>query len=74
MLELAAAQPGFLGVDSARNPDGLGITVSYWESLDAIADWRRHGEHTVARERGRHDWYEWFRIRICHVEREFGSE
>ena len=26
MIELAAQQPGFLGVESARTPDGLGIT------------------------------------------------
>ena len=74
MLELAAAQPGFLDVDSARGPDGRGITVSYWESLDAIANWREQAEHVAARERGRNEWYEWFRIRICRVEREYGSE
>lgn len=74
MLELAADQPGFLGVDSARNPDGLGITVSYWESLEAIDNWRRHAEHTAARERGRREWYEWFRLRVCRIEREYGSE
>ena len=29
MEELAAAQPGFLGVESTRGADGFGITVSY---------------------------------------------
>lgn len=38
MEELASEQPGFLGIESARGPDGLGITVSYWASRDAIAD------------------------------------
>jgi len=32
MVELAAQQPGFVGVDSARDVH-LGITVGYWESL-----------------------------------------
>ena len=72
MLELAAQQPGFLGVESAR--EQLGITVSYWQSLEAIAAWREQGEHRLARERGRQEWYAAFRLRICRVEREYGME
>ena len=30
MAALAARQPGYCGVDSARGADGLGITVSWW--------------------------------------------
>ena len=70
MVELAAMQPGFLGVESAR--DGLGITVSYWESEAAIADWKRQAEHRVAQERGRSNWYAAYRTRVCRVEREYG--
>lgn len=69
MVELAARQAGFLGVESARGEDGLGITVSYWDSEEAIANWRRHGEHTLARERGRREWYESFVTRVAKVER-----
>jgi heme-degrading monooxygenase HmoA len=72
MVELAAQQSGFLGVESAR--DSLGITVSYWESLAAIQAWRGQAEHTLAREQGRADWYASFRVRICRVEREYGFE
>lgn len=68
MLELAARQPGFLGVESARGPDGLGITVSYWESLDAVHAWGRHAEHLVAQAGGRERWYETYRLRIARVE------
>ena len=32
MADLATAQPGYLGIESAPGPDGFGITVSYWES------------------------------------------
>ena len=53
MFELAAKQPGYIGVESAHGADGFGITVSYWDSLEAIAGWRKHAEHTLARERGR---------------------
>lgn len=74
MLELAAGQPGFLGVESARGEDGLGITVSYWESEEAVANWRQHAEHTVARQRGRSDWYDCFVTRVARVERAYGYE
>lgn len=70
MVELAAAQPGFLGVESARNE--LGITVSYWQDLEAIKNWREHFEHTQARNKGRETWYAGFKVRICKVEREYG--
>ncbi len=72
MVELAAEQPGFLGVESARQT--VGITVSYWESLDAIQNWRLHSEHTLAREQGRAEWYQTFTVRICRVEREYRFE
>lgn len=72
MVELAATQPGFLGVDSAREGSGFGITVSYWDSLEAIAAWRQHAEHTVARETGRVRWYEQYTLRIARVERAYG--
>jgi heme-degrading monooxygenase HmoA len=69
MVELAAQQPGFLGVESARGSDGVGITVSYWESEEAIRGWREDAEHRLAQQHGRERWYEWFRLRICRVER-----
>ena len=70
MLELAAQQPGYLGVESAHDADGQGITVSYWTSLDAIREWGRHVEHRVAQAAGKAKWYETFRLRICRVEEE----
>ena len=68
MEELAVSQPGYLGIESARS-DGLGITVSYWESEAAITAWRNHAEHTVARDRGRAAWYDAFELRVARVER-----
>jgi heme-degrading monooxygenase HmoA len=70
MVALAQQQPGFLGVESAR--EEIGITVSYWESLESIKNWREHAEHTLARQQGREKWYAGFRVRICKVEREYG--
>jgi heme-degrading monooxygenase HmoA len=71
MVELAAAQPGYLGEESARGSDGFGITVSYWSSLEAIAQWRNHAEHRVARELGRADWYSHYALRVAKVERAY---
>lgn len=70
MVELAAQQPGFLGVESAR--DGLGITVSYWADLESIRAWREHAEHTLVREQGRARWYSAFKTRVSKVERDYG--
>lgn len=69
MVELAAQQPGFLGVESVRGADGFGITVSYWRSEEDIAAWRRHAEHRVAQEQGRAQWYEHYELRVARVER-----
>jgi len=70
MLELAAVQPGYLGVESARNE--IGITISYWRDLDAIRNWKRHAEHLLAQELGRSTWYREYKTRICLVERDYG--
>jgi heme-degrading monooxygenase HmoA len=70
MEELAREQAGFLGMESVRGADGMGITVSYWSSMEAIAAWRRDAEHRVAQEKGRGGWYSGYRIRIARVERE----
>lgn len=72
MLELAAQQPGFLGVESARDADGLGITVSYWRTLADVAAWRRHAEHTQVRNDGRARWYSHYELRIARVEHAYG--
>jgi heme-degrading monooxygenase HmoA len=69
MEELAKQQPGYLGMDTARNK--VGITVSYWESLEAIKHWKQQSEHLVAQQKGRQDWYSWYHVRICKVEREY---
>jgi heme-degrading monooxygenase HmoA len=73
MVELAARQPGFLGVESTRGAEGLGITVSYWTSLEAIAAWKAQGEHRVAQSTGHRKWYAHFETRIARVERAYSG-
>ena len=72
MEELAKQQKGYLGIESARNV--LGITVSYWETLDAILFWKNNIEHTEVRNLGREKWYKKYQLRICKVEHEYGFE
>ena len=69
MEALAKQQDGYLGIDSAR--DHVGITVSYWKSLDAIKNWKQQSEHLQAQQKGRTAWYSWYNVRICKVEREY---
>ena len=74
MVELAAQQPGFLGVESVRDPaTGLGITVSYWKDEEAIRGWREQAEHRVAQETGKTVWYADYQMRVAKVERAYGK-
>lgn len=72
MVALAQKQPGYLGMESAR--DGLGVTVSYWKDLDAIAAWKGEVRHLAAQRAGRERWYQTYRVRIARVEREYGFD
>jgi heme-degrading monooxygenase HmoA len=74
MIELAAAQPGFLGIEHARGADGLGITISYWNSPESIRRWQQHAEHLQAQANGKAKWYERYQLRVCRVERAYGFE
>ncbi|SDS63640.1 Heme-degrading monooxygenase HmoA [Halopseudomonas sabulinigri] len=71
MLALAARQEGFLGVESAR--EGLGITVSYWASEEAIKNWKQNAEHLEAQRLGHNTWYAGFKVRVARVERDYGG-
>lgn len=70
MFRLAAEQSGYLGIEHARSE--LGITVCYWESLEAISRWRAQADHQAAQERGKAFWYRDYRVRVCRVDREYG--
>ena len=70
MIELAAKQDGFIGIESAR--EELGITVSYWQDIDSIKTWKSNLEHLDAQRQGHEKWYSSFRVRISRVEHEYG--
>jgi heme-degrading monooxygenase HmoA len=70
MEALAREQPGYLGIESAR--EGLGITVSYWVDDAAARAWKQVAEHAVAQRRGRDAWYREYRVRVATVTRDYG--
>ncbi len=67
MVELVRRQPGFLGMESWRDESGRGVTISWWESREAITCWRQHPAHTAAIARAA-DWYEDYCVTICRAE------
>lgn len=71
MVEMASQQSGYLGVESVRDANGFGITVSYWRSEADIAAWKAVAEHAGARERGRADWYSRYITRVAKIERAY---
>jgi heme-degrading monooxygenase HmoA len=73
MVELAAQQPGFLGVESVRDADGFGITVSYWGSAEAMAAWKGNAGHLAAQKMGKQKWYGHYELRVAKVERAYAK-
>lgn len=72
MVDLGSRYEGFLGIESVRGADGVGITVSYWRDEAALLAWKRDTEHQKAQRGGRDAWYEQFEVRIAKVERAYG--
>lgn len=72
MEQLAKQQSGFIGMDSARNE--VGITVSYWESLETIKKWKQQTDHLEAQNKGKTNWYSWYNVKICKVEKEYAFD
>ncbi len=72
MEEQAKTQDGFLGIDSARS--ALGITISYWESMEAITAWKNNTQHVKAKQKGIKQWYKSYQLSICRVEQEYGEK
>ncbi len=74
MVELASQQPGFLGVESARDAEGFGLTVSYWKDEASVAAWKGNLEHAAAQKAGKEAWYAAFRLRVATVTRNHGMD
>ena len=73
MVELAQDQPGYLGIETTRGADGLGITVSYWKDEDSLLAWKDQAKHLVAQKTGIERWYEHYELRVAKVERAYSG-
>lgn len=73
MDALAREQPGYLGIDSVRGADGMGITVSYWRDEDSIRAWKAVARHRAAQAAGQEKWYEHYEVRVAKVERAYAG-
>jgi heme-degrading monooxygenase HmoA len=71
MDQLAADQPGYVGIESARDPDGFGITVSYWRTEADARNWKQVAEHLGAQQQGRERWYQRYIVRVATVQRQY---
>lgn len=71
MVLLAQEQSGFIGVESVRDNNGAGITVSYWQDKAAIKSWKNQADHLIAQKTGKSDWYTYYKVRVAVVEREY---
>jgi len=72
MVDLGSRYDGFLGIESVRGGDGVGITVSYWRDEAALLAWKRDTEHQKAQHGGREAWYDRYEVRVARVERAYG--
>ena len=74
MSALVRTHPGFLGMESTRDSEGFGVTISYWRDQAAVTGWRSNPEHREARRRGKQHWYDAYRVRVCEVKRDYGFD
>jgi len=74
MVALAQQQPGYIGLDSVRDADGQGITISYWRDEASARAWHRHADHAAARQAGRECWYDGWKVIACDIKRHYSSD
>ncbi|MBM3656629.1 MAG: antibiotic biosynthesis monooxygenase [Actinobacteria bacterium] len=70
MEALVKSIPGYISHFSYRDPASRsGVTIAYFESLEAIKAWRENPEHLEAQELGRGLFYSWYEIQVVKLER-----
>ena len=56
-------------ISSCEN--GREIAISYWDSEEQIAAWKKDAEHLSAQRAGRERWYRSYRVQVVKVTREY---
>ena len=65
---------GFISVErfqSLSNPDKL-LSISFFESEQAVNEWRQLAEHRTAQAQGRARIFKAYRLRVLSVMRDYG--
>lgn len=73
IAQRALEQPGCIGMETTRDRAGLGITISYWDSEEALLAWKADAKHLVAQQLGQDRWYSHYRLRVAKVERHYSG-
>ena len=72
MDQLVSTMPGYITHVSFREEStGRGITVSYFESMDALEHWREDPAHREAQALGRSNFYEEYEIEVAEIVRHY---
>jgi heme-degrading monooxygenase HmoA len=74
MEEMALAQDGCLGIESARGSDGFGITNAFFRDEQSIIAWKNVVAHLAAQKLGRERWYKHYEVRVARVERAYSFD
>ncbi len=69
MYELASEHPGFISFEHFTAPDGTGVSIEHFETMESVLAWRNHPEHLEVQRRGREEFYSWYSIHTCEVVR-----
>ena len=65
--------PGYINHFGIRHPETrAGVTVAYFDSLDAIDSWRKDAEHMDAKKLAKSDFYENYSVEITEVIDQYG--
>jgi len=73
MVGAVQSQSGFIAAYSARNEDGVGITNSYWESIEAISKWKANPNHLKIQAKGKSQWYQWYQLQVSEIKKNYGG-
>ena len=73
LRETLLKQPGFVHVERFQSliDEGKILSLSCWESEDAIAAWRTHAEHMIVQKEGKDRIFDSYRLRVAQVVRDY---
>ena len=73
LRETLHQQPGFVHVERFQSlvDEGKILSISCWETQDAILNWRQHAKHMVVQAEGKERVFASYRLRVAEVTRDY---